>query len=80
MIPPQELIGEEITIVAAKNKSNLGLQGMVVDETKALIRITVAGITKALLKKTITLKILRTGEIIEGNDIVKRPEDRIKGK
>lgn len=76
---PQELIGEEIIIVAAKNKSNLGLQGIIVDETKSLIKVQVKNSIKALLKKTITFKIIRSGEVVEGNDLLKRPEDRIKG-
>ena len=79
-IPSQEFIGEEIAIVASKNKHDLALQGKIVDETKYLLKIKAREGIKSLLKKNIQFKILRTGEIITGDNIMKRPEDRIKGK
>jgi len=80
IVPPQELIGKEIQIIAARNSSHLGLHGIIVDETKATIKVRVQGIIKTVLKHAITFKILSTNEVIEGKDITKRPEDRIKGK
>ncbi len=77
---PHELIGEEICVVDSTNKSHLGMAGKVVDETKSTIRIDQHGRTKVLLKDNITFKITRTGEILAGKDLLRRPEDRMKGK
>lgn len=77
---PDELIGEEITIIDSTNKSEIGLTGNVVDETKNTVTITDHGKRKTILKQNVTVKIIRTGMVIEGRTIVRRSEDRIKGK
>ncbi|MBT4651320.1 ribonuclease P protein subunit [Candidatus Woesearchaeota archaeon] len=77
---PHELIGQEIEIIDSTNKSELGLQGKVVDETKNILTISHEGNVKKLIKKNITFKIKSLNLIIEGMAITKRPEDRIKGK
>lgn len=76
---PHELIGEDITVIAATNPSLVGVTGKVVDETKATLRVLQDGIIKTLLKNVIVLKLLRTGKIIDGKTLMKRPEDRLKG-
>ncbi len=78
-IYPHELIGEKISVIKAKNKSNLGIKGIIVDETKFTIKVEKEGKIKTLMKKNITLKIEKTGQIVDGGSIDKRPEDRIKG-
>lgn len=75
-----ELIGQEIEITDSKNKSNLRMEGKVVDETKQTIKIIHQGKTKTLIKNNITFKIKKTDKIIEGKKINKRPEERTKGK
>jgi len=70
-----ELIGSTIEIIGSKNKTLVGLKGIVVDETKNMIIINNKG-TKKILKSHITFKV--DGKIIEGKQIQKRPEDRIK--
>ena len=77
---PHELIGQEIEIIDSTNKSELGLQGKVVDETKNILTISHEGNVKKLIKKNNTFKIKSLNLIIEGMAITKRPEDRIKGK
>ena len=77
---PHELIGEEIEVVESTNNSYIGIKGKVVNETKSTIVIEQNGKNKTLLKRAIKFKLLHDGKIIVGNDIVKRPEDRIKGK
>ena len=77
-IYPHELIGEEVTIVKAKNPSNQGLQGKVVNETKFTLQIDVKGLIKTVFKKDIVLKI--KDQLLMGVELTKRPEDRIKGK
>lgn len=75
----KELIGEEIEIVDSTNKSQMGMQGKVVDETKSTLKIDCAGGIKTLLKNNLVFKITKTGETVAGKDVNKRPEDRIKG-
>ncbi len=75
---PHELIGKEIEVIDSKNKSNLGIKGKVVDETKNTISVFCDEETKTLMKSNITFKIKETNFIIEGKEITKRPEERIK--
>jgi ribonuclease P protein subunit POP4 len=73
---PHELIGEDVEIVESNNQDQIGIKGKVVDETKSTLNIN----GKVLLKNSITIKLLSSGEVISGKEIAKRPEDRIKGK
>lgn len=77
---PYELIGQEIEVVRARNKSNLGLQGRVVDETKYTLRILHQGKTKTLLKNNIAFKLKKNALVLEGKNLALRPEERLKGK
>lgn len=56
------------------------MKGKIVDETKMTIKIQQKKEIKTLLKSNITFKLLLTDEIIVGMEIIKRPEDRLKGK
>ena len=76
---PYELIGEEITVIKTANPSLLGVTGKIVDETKATIRVLQGGKIKTLLKNAVVLKLIRTGKVIDGHMLAKRPEDRLKG-
>lgn len=76
---PHELIGEEVVVVKAANLALLGITGKIVDETKATIRVLQEGKIKTLLKSAVTLKLIRTGKIIDGKTLLRRPEDRLKG-
>ncbi len=70
-----ELIGSDIEIIGSKNKTLMGIKGKIIDETKNTL--TIKNITiKKVLKSHITFKI--NGKTIEGKNIKKRPEDRIK--
>ncbi|MBT6774554.1 ribonuclease P protein subunit [Candidatus Woesearchaeota archaeon] len=77
---PHELIGEKIEIIRSKNNSNVGIKGKVIDETKMTLKIKWGEKVKTLLKNNITFKIVRNEQIIIGQEIMKRPEERIKGK
>ena len=79
LIYPHELIGEKISIIEARNKSNQGISGTIVDETKFTLKVEHQGKIKTLFKNGIVFKINRTNTLINGKEIVKRPEDRIKG-
>lgn len=77
---PHELIGEEVEVIASANKHDVGIQGKIVDETKSTIKVLSNSVVKTLLKNIITLKMLPSGRIIGGENISRRPEDRIKIK
>ncbi len=72
---PHELIGKMVTIIKSKNKSDEGLSGKVLDETKKTL---VLSGSKTVFKKNITLK-LNSGEIISGDALMGRSEERVKG-
>ena len=74
-----ELIGENIEITKSTNKSQLGLQGQVIDETKNTIKIQTKQGKKTVLKSTIDFEIKNKKITIKGNTIKKRTEDRLKG-
>ena len=72
----KELIGLSIKIVDSKNKTNIGLEGKVVDETKNLLIIKSKGKMKKILKKDVIIEI--SGIKIDGKKLVSRPEERLK--
>ncbi len=76
---PYELIGEEIEVIRSKNKSNQGIKGKITDETKSTIMVEHHGKVKRLFKTNITFRLLKSKEVIAGETIIKRPEERIKG-
>ena len=76
---PHELIGEEIEVMHSKNKSILGIKGKIIDETKETITVVQDNGKKVvLMKQIITFKLRKSGKIISGETITKRPEDRLK--
>jgi ribonuclease P protein subunit POP4 len=77
---PFELIGEKINIVDSDNSSLLGMEGTIVNETKNTLKICLGDKTKTVLKSVIKFKLLSTGAIIDGKKIIKRSEERLKGK
>lgn len=76
---PYELIGQEMEVIQSSNKSHLGLQGKIIDETKNTLKILHQGKIKTLLKNNITFKLKKTSQLLEGKSLTKRPEERIKG-
>ncbi|MBS3140877.1 ribonuclease P protein subunit [Candidatus Woesearchaeota archaeon] len=72
----QEIIGKEIEIIEADNKNLIGLKGKVIWETKNMLVLKAKNKTKHLIKSQIKFKI--GSQIINGKEIIKKPEDRIK--
>lgn len=73
------IIGKKIIVVDATNKSLIGLQGMVVDETKSLIIImSENGRQRKLLKSAIAFRLENKQGVISGLAIRQRPEERLK--
>ena len=77
---PHELIGQEIIVVSSTNKNQVGKTGKIIDETCHTIVVQLEGKQKTLLKNTIQFKLKETGEVINGKNINKRSEDRLKGR
>ena len=77
---PEELIGQELEIITSQNPSNQGLKGKIVDETKHTIKIIHQGKIKTLLKSNLTFRLKGKACVFVGKDLVKRPEERIKGR
>ena len=74
----EEYIGKNIEIKKTKNKEIQGLKGKIIDETMHTFKVKVNKKIKTIMKKDNTFMI--NGNEIQGNKIIKRPEDRIKIK
>jgi len=74
------LIGLSIKVIKAKNKSNEGIEGKIIDETKHTIKIKQKNKEKMLMKKNITLEIPDKNVRVKGDLLIGRPEERIKKK
>jgi len=77
-----ELIGLWCKVVNASNKSQIGIEGKIVDETQKTIVLETKNGLKRIQKKgsTFRLKLDKCWVEILGDDILARPEDRIKKK
>jgi ribonuclease P protein subunit POP4 len=73
-----ELIGLDCTVVAAKNAASVGISGVIEDET--LKTLVING--KTVFKKGSTFRLTLGKKMLEvdGDNLVARPEDRIKKK
>lgn len=76
----KELIGLDVTIIDSKNKSNIGINGRIIDETKNSLTIKTESGEKMVLKENVTLGLREKGLKVEGRMILGRPEERIKKK
>ncbi|MBD3313921.1 ribonuclease P protein subunit [Candidatus Woesearchaeota archaeon] len=76
----KELIGVEAEIIDSVNKSNIGIKGRIIDETKNCITIMTDKGEKKMIKNNITLNISEKKARIQGKDLSGRPEERIKKK
>ena len=76
------LIGRKVKVVDSSNETLKGTEGRVVDETKNLLVVDTGRKLKKVLKKDVRFRVT-TNEgpvIIDGQDIVGRPEERLKKK
>ena len=72
-----ELIGLEVEVADSKNKNLVGIKGKITDETRNTLEVDN---TKKLAKDQVTIKVKKGNQtfVIDGNQIVGRPEDRVK--
>jgi ribonuclease P protein subunit POP4 len=73
---PEEFIGLELRVIKAKNKCLEQIFGKVIDETKKTFIIRTDQEEKIILKQGTTFTI--NNQIVSGDDLIQRPEDRIK--
>lgn len=74
-----ELIGLEVAIVRASDPSLVGVQGRVVDETRNTVVVETAGREKRVPKQGSRFRFMVQGGVeVEGDEILFRPEDRVK--
>ncbi|MFP4118860.1 MAG: ribonuclease P protein component 1 [Candidatus Woesearchaeota archaeon] len=72
-------IGKTVTVLESSNDSYIGCAGTVVDETRFSFLIETSGsVRKRVLKKGSTFLI--DGDVVDGDIIIKRPEERIKSR
>jgi ribonuclease P protein subunit POP4 len=78
-----ELIGLQAEVAESSNKFNIGIKGMVVDETKNILVIETAdGLKKIQKKGAEFIFTIPEGKKVKvnGTKIIARPEERIKLK
>lgn len=75
-----EYIGSKVEIISSSNLNNVGLKGIIADETKKTIKIKTGDAVKVIPKSTSELLITVNGGsfVINGKYICLRPEDRLK--
>lgn len=79
MIYAAEFIGAKIKVIGAANRDLQGIEGSIIDETKNAFKIrTNRQEEKTVLKKNATFII--NDAKVNGDEIIKRPEERIKLK
>jgi RNase P/RNase MRP subunit p29 len=77
-VESKNFIGKTCVIKEAKNKSYIGLSGIVIDETKNTITLRTQDKEKKILKQGTTFTI--NNQTVQGENITKRLEERIKSR
>ena len=77
-----EVIGKKIKIIRSKNPSLKGCEGKIVDETFHTLKVMSDDKNRTIFKKDLVFALEDKDKkiMIEGKNIEKRPEERIKGK
>jgi ribonuclease P protein subunit POP4 len=75
----KEFIGKTIYVQNSKNKNYIGINGIIIDETKNTFTIISKKKKKIILKNCAEFIFSKNNnKKINGNKILKRPEERIK--
>ena len=72
-----EFIGRDVRIVESSNRSLVGLEGRIVDETKNMFEIETNGGAKKVQKKICRFLFVDEKISVDGKIINYRPEDRL---
>ncbi len=75
-----ELIGLDAEVVNCSDRSQIGVKGRVINETKNLLLINCDGVTKKIVKKSCVFKFRHNGQsfVVGGEEIDFRPHERIE--
>jgi RNase P/RNase MRP subunit p29 len=76
------LIGREIVVLASKDKTISGIQGMILDETKNTLLVLTPQNRQLRIPKSIVTLSLEAKPVnltIEGSKLIGTPAERIKG-
>lgn len=75
----QELIGLSVEVTSAPDPGLIGLRGTVKDETRNMFTVETVRGEKRVPKKGASFRFeVRGGVEVQGDDLLFRPEDRIK--
>ena len=79
-IHAHELIGLDLKIIDCTNHDLIDKEGRIVYETKNMLFIEIDDTIKKIPKSIVILEFLIDGKrcIVDGKDIIGRPEDRIR--
>lgn len=74
-----ELIGLQVAVVRSPDPTLVGVHGLVVDETRNTIVVEAAGREKRVPKAGARFRFeVQGGVEVDGEEILFRPEDRVK--
>ncbi len=74
-----ELIGLEVAVLRSTDPSLVGVRGLVVDETRNTLVVEAGGREKRVPKEGARFRFEAQGGVeVEGEEILFRPEDRVK--
>ena len=81
-ITRHELIGLDAKISGASNKSQNGIKGLITEETRNTLTISLGKKERILVKDeaSIIFNLGDTSVEVEGKTLIGRPEDRVKKK
>ncbi len=70
------ILGKKVEIIQSSNRYDVGIKGIVIEDTKNTIKVRTENKVKILPKKNITLII--NDKKIDGNLLIGKEEERIK--
>ncbi len=74
---PEEFIGSEVIIIRSMNKSLENIKGKIIDETKNTFKILTKEKEEKIVLKKGTVFMIKNKQV-NGDNILQRPEERIK--
>ncbi|HOM95899.1 MAG: ribonuclease P protein subunit [Candidatus Methanofastidiosa archaeon] len=70
------LLGKTVEVIQSSNRYEVGIKGIVIEDTKNTIKLRVEKEVKILIKKNIILMI--NNKKVDGNLLIGKEEERIK--
>ncbi|HII94905.1 MAG TPA: ribonuclease P protein subunit [Methanofastidiosum sp.] len=70
------LLGKQVEVIQSSNRYEVGIKGLVIEDTKNTIKVRTENGVKILIKNSIILMI--NDKKIDGNLLIGKEEERIK--